>query len=904
VEGLTKSSVSFGVAVVLMLVLVSIGFISSAQSGISASSNENGLESSTAQQLQNNPPVLEPIGNKTVFENLTLSIFLIANDPDFDTLTYGTNAEDVLPSPFSFDSSAGLFEWTPTFLDAGSYDVLFNVTDGTDVDEETITITVNNFNRNPVLQAIGNKFVNENQTLIIQMNASDPDTDDNLTFFTDADGVLPSPITFNPITGLFEWTPGFGDSGDYFVTFGVLDNKGGVDFETILVSVSNVNFPPVLEFIPDITVNESDLVTITADASDPDFDALFFSVNDSRFSQDSNVFTWQTNLTDAGIYSVLVSVTDGIASDSQVVNVEVLEFPDQDGDGVRDDLDNCLNDFNPDQLDSDADGKGDACDINLFIGPLIFDPLTEDPEIPPKLVTQNETGIFVIQYDKEFGNDVFNNLLNLSGIFIDYIIEDGLLFQTNLNKSELESLDHVRFVSIYQPAYKLSYVLYQMELNGSLNTSEEINLTVVVFENISGVKTEIENLGGTANFIPGSFFYDTMLRANISRDKVVNISFIPDVRAIDIFEEGVPAMDVAVNITEVRPTGWDNLGITGQNQIIAITDTGLDNATPCDGLANCNNVHFHPDLEGRLIAAISYRFDGTVNDTSGHGTHVTGTAIGNGTQSASTIRGSAFEARYIVQTQPVPDYYTAFLNASQRGGIIHSNSFGRRTASNYGPVAGEAHVADDYLRNHTNEVVVNAAGNEGIGNLRRIATAKNVITVGGSENNRPGFPLNSGIDEGDNIDDVDTIASKGPVAGSGRLKPDIVAPSIWIAATKSVLAAPNWCFGGGAPLIHPNGNYSYCTGTSMATPHVSGIVALIKEYLSEQRGINAGGELLKAFVINGAVDMDSGRAPGVAGYTPSIPNNREGWGRVNLTNSLALPILLLLQLCCISHLRF
>ena len=48
----------------------------------------------------------------------------------------------------------------------------------------------------------------------------------------------------------------------------------------------------------------------------------------------------------------------------QVCDEEFLgsEF-DKDRDGVRDQFDNCPNTFNPDQLDSDFDGRGDVCDI-------------------------------------------------------------------------------------------------------------------------------------------------------------------------------------------------------------------------------------------------------------------------------------------------------------------------------------------------------------------------------------------------------------------------------------------------------------------------------------------------------------------------------------------------------------
>src|SRR3989344_323194 len=88
------------------------------------------------------PPELAPIGNRIINEGQTLTINLIATDPDEDPLLYYTNAGEVLPSSFNFDETTGLFCWTPTFNDAGQYEVTFGVTDGTSSDEETITITV------------------------------------------------------------------------------------------------------------------------------------------------------------------------------------------------------------------------------------------------------------------------------------------------------------------------------------------------------------------------------------------------------------------------------------------------------------------------------------------------------------------------------------------------------------------------------------------------------------------------------------------------------------------------------------------------------------------------------------------------------------------------------------------
>lgn len=90
----------------------------------------------------NAPPVLEPIGPRTIFEGQTLLLDVNATDPENDTLVFGTNADTVLRSLFFFNTTSGLFSWTPLFNDSGVYTVAFNVTDWQGSDSESVQITV------------------------------------------------------------------------------------------------------------------------------------------------------------------------------------------------------------------------------------------------------------------------------------------------------------------------------------------------------------------------------------------------------------------------------------------------------------------------------------------------------------------------------------------------------------------------------------------------------------------------------------------------------------------------------------------------------------------------------------------------------------------------------------------
>jgi hypothetical protein len=93
--------------------------------------------------VENLPPVLDPIGAKSVDEGEQLEFIITATDPDGDALTYSASN---VPAGASFDPVTQTFTWTPAFGEAGNYAVTFTVTDdGTPPlsDSEEVTITVN-----------------------------------------------------------------------------------------------------------------------------------------------------------------------------------------------------------------------------------------------------------------------------------------------------------------------------------------------------------------------------------------------------------------------------------------------------------------------------------------------------------------------------------------------------------------------------------------------------------------------------------------------------------------------------------------------------------------------------------------------------------------------------------------
>ena len=79
------------------------------------------------------------------------------------------------------------------------------------------------------------------------------------------------------------------------------------------------------------------------------------------------VLSWLPGENTAGVYQLAMQVNDGKENGSQVVDLNVqlsVGLLDADSDGIADYADNCINTSNAEQLDTDANGEGNACDTD------------------------------------------------------------------------------------------------------------------------------------------------------------------------------------------------------------------------------------------------------------------------------------------------------------------------------------------------------------------------------------------------------------------------------------------------------------------------------------------------------------------------------------------------------------
>ncbi len=325
--------------------------------------------------------------------------------------------------------------------------------------------------------------------------------------------------------------------------------------------------------------------------------------------------------------------------------------------------------------------------------------------------------------------------------------------------------------------------------------------------------------------------------------------------------------------------------------MIAISDTGLDTG---------NAATISQDIRGRLVAGYA-RARASWSDPNGHGTHVAGSVLGNGKNSGSnptthsyagSFAGFAPEAKLVFQSvmdsagylTGIPDDLNVLFQQSYNAGArIQTNSWG---AHYYGAYGIDSQNVDKFMWDHPDFTILFSAGNDGVDwnddgvvdedSIGSPGTAKNCITVGASENNRPNgagwggysnwtwgaaWPSDYGTNPiysdyiSNNINGMAAFSSRGPTDDS-RIKPDIVAPGTNIVSIRSSHPSA----GSGWGVYGPNTKYMYDGGTSMSTPLTAGATALVREYLMKKTiNTNPSAALVKAALLNGATDMNPGQ---------------------------------------------
>ncbi len=261
-------------------------------------------------------------------ENSAISFALSGTDPDKEDEGKLEYACSNLPAGATLNAQNGQYNWTPNFTQAGEYTLNFIVSDPAGLTaEQNAVITVSDVNRVPVLNAVANMEVNENQELRISLVGSDEDTDNTLTFSGDN---LPDGANLNSSSGELTWKPTYAQAGDYSVTFNLSDGKETVS-QTAEIKVNNVNRVPEISGSSSETVEAGSALQVQFNGSDPDDDKLTFECGNlpsgADFDSNSGQFSWIPSEDQVGEYALVVKVSDGTDEASTRCTITVKAKP-------------------------------------------------------------------------------------------------------------------------------------------------------------------------------------------------------------------------------------------------------------------------------------------------------------------------------------------------------------------------------------------------------------------------------------------------------------------------------------------------------------------------------------------------------------------------------------------------
>jgi serine protease AprX len=552
---------------------------------------------------------------------------------------------------------------------------------------------------------------------------------------------------------------------------------------------------------------------------------------------------------------------------------------------------------------------------------------------PQLVVSSSAKSYFIVQFKKPTSISEQRQIAKLNVKVVRYIPDDAYIVLAA--ESSLKTLQatnkNVNSYAKFSPSLKLSPLLAARSV---FNKDATQNFNVHVFRGAStqDLANQLTKLGVIVNEVSGQTLAVTATQEKIDQlSQVEGVEWIapPAKMKLRDFEmqatvrddppaEPIPVGDFSTltgyeSGTKILglETAW-NQNLIGQDQIVGVSDTGLDTG---------DMKTIAADFSTAIADTVVFGYGSTSwADAMGHGTHVSGTIASRGDLSQGRIRGGGYGSKIIMESLWSDQYKTLttpkdlgslFQKAYDEGARVHSNSWG--DPDKKGIYDAEAGQVDQFMWDHPDMLVLFAAGNDGVdadkdgrvdpGSVSSPATAKNIISVGASQNlvNSGGIqrrvgeictadgclwptePLaSSGLSN--NANGLAPFSSRGPTK-DGRIKPDIVAPGTNILSDCSHVPDASTLWG------RFNQDYCFSGGTSMATPLVAGATAVVRQYLMTQVQ-EPSAALLKAVLLNTAFDMypgqfgEIGKDKGQELLTHA-PNADEGFGRVDIKNLLA-----------------
>lgn len=545
-----------------------------------------------------------------------------------------------------------------------------------------------------------------------------------------------------------------------------------------------------------------------------------------------------------------------------------------------------------------------------------FDTTIGEPKIPVNLKIEryplDVQGHYLIQFIGPVKEEWKKDIERLGGAILGYVPEDAFIVRMGRSQMEkIENLREVQWMGIYQPAYKVRPVLWNMD--------GKFDVKIITFKG-EGINSVLRMLtkGEVIKYFKNEDF--GVVKATIDRSYLPKLARLNSVEYVEpIYEMRVQNQNMQWLVQSDQFNNrslWDR-GINGSGQVVAIADTGLDfdhnffredaSTIAKGGRFGPDSIYNKTDFTRRKLVRYevmswwddvdpltdpwawrdsAYRWV-SGNITSGHGTMVSGTFGGNDDPIGSSLRdGNAKGAKIYLQdigtiwkrTVPpnvgawddslryIPDDYNfLFLDPYEEGIRIHSNSWGARNTD----YDLEAMMVDKFVWEHPDMLIVYSNGNEATSGPGSPSTAKSCVSVGWSQP----YP---------NPDNLNAASSVGPTA-DGRRKPTVVVVGSGYSSRSD-----------GNPWTSVPTTDVYWGGTSYSGPVISSLAAMVRQYFEEGwypagtktpgNAIYPSAALIKALIAASAKQITGSYSDRLSEGV--YPNNSQGWGRPVLDDAL------------------
>ena len=502
------------------------------------------------------------------------------------------------------------------------------------------------------------------------------------------------------------------------------------------------------------------------------------------------------------------------------------------------------------------------------------------------------SGLYLIQFTGPLEPGQRTQLRALGVELLKYVPDDAFIAKlTNAALANITAKSFVTWIGPYRPEHKIHPHL-AANIQAATNSTQTVGVSLLLAASatpaeIADARSLLVSVQSESHLRQGIF-----IRGELSPKQLTPLSqssavlWIENAPKHKLVDEAAAKLVGGDDGRAATPTVTEQEGFTGTNVVVCVADTGLDSG-------DTNTMH--PDLFGRVTGFTFYPPLTDGSDGYGHGTHCAGIVAGNAATGETDPDSGQFyglgvasgASLYIERIFDADANEVNFTNnetlthdAVRHGAKIGSNSWGNDVSGEYDTDCAQfdelVRDADAGTAGDQPYIEEFSAGNAGP-NTETIgspAGAKNVIATGASEN-VPGTLAETYGLYADGADTMCDFSSRGPCE-DGRIKPDLVAPGSWIASAASS-AAPDEASIAWSVI---DDYYVYMGGTSMSGPHAAGAAAVFAQfYKSTHTNTMPSPALVKAALINSADELDEAN-----GGPGPVPNNDEGWGRINLEN--------------------